>query len=81
MAIMKGEKAMLDYEVKRRICTLSENPKTHWTRELNYISWNGMPPKFDIREFSPDHKKLSKGVTLTEEEMSRIKDAILCGMI
>lgn len=72
---------MLDYEVKRRITVLSENRKTLWTRELNLISWNGANAKYDIRDWSPDHQKLSKGITLTEDEMKRIKDAILCGLI
>jgi len=43
-----------------------------WTRELNYISWNNRPPKFDIREWTPDHKKSTKGLTFTEYEMGRI---------
>lgn len=73
---------MLEYEVRRRICTLSENPRTHWTKELNYISWFGAPPKYDIRAFSPDHQKLSRhGITLTDEEMDKIKEMIFCGII
>lgn len=72
---------MLNYEVKRRIVTLSENQKTHWTKELNFISWNGATPKFDIRDWSPDHQKLSRGITLTEEEMGKIREMILCGII
>lgn len=72
---------MLDYEVKRRITVLSENQKTLWRKELNLISWNGANPKYDIRDWSPDHQKLSKGITLTEDEMNRIKDVILCGML
>ena len=72
---------MLNYEIKRRICTLSQNEKTNWTKELNFISWNGAAPKFDIRDWSPDHEKLSRGITLTEEEMSRIREMILCGII
>lgn len=72
---------MLNYEIKRRIIVLSENKKTGWTKELNLISWNGAPAKFDIREFSPDRQKLSRGITLTMDEMKQIKDAILSGLI
>ena len=72
---------MLEYDVKKRIIILSENKKTLWTKELNLVSWNGANPKYDIRDWSPDHQKLSKGITLTEAEMNRIKDAILCGSI
>ena len=72
---------MLEYEIKRRIATLSENQKTHWTKEINFISWNGASPKYDIRDWSPDHRKMSKGLTLSEVEMSKIKEMILCGII
>ncbi len=72
---------MLNYEIKRRIIVLSENKKTGWTKELNLISWNGAPAKIDIREFSPDRQKLSRGITLTMDEMKQIKDAILSGLI
>ena len=43
-----------------------------WTRELNYVSWNNRPPKFDIREWTPNHEKSSKGMTFTDYEMGRI---------
>ena len=43
-----------------------------WTRELNYISWNNRPPKYDIREWTPGHKKSSRGLTFTDYEMGRI---------
>jgi len=38
-------------------------------KELNLISWNEREPKYDIREWSPDHEKMGKGVTLSEEEI------------
>ena len=44
-----------------------------WTKELNKISWNGGTPKYDIREWAPEHEKMGKGVTLTEEEASKLK--------
>ncbi|MBR5731243.1 MAG: hypothetical protein IKX89_04800 [Firmicutes bacterium] len=43
-----------------------------WTRELNIVAWCGRPPKYDIREWTPDHKKSTRGITLTEYEMGRI---------
>ena len=41
---------------------------TGWTREVNIVSWNGGTAKVDIREWDPDHKRMTKGVTLFEEE-------------
>lgn len=39
-----------------------------WTREVNIVSWNDGAAKVDIREWDPDHKRMTKGVTLFEEE-------------
>ena len=39
-----------------------------WTREVNIVSWNGAPAKLDIREWNPEHERMSKGITLFEEE-------------
>ena len=64
------EKKMADfkYEIIKEITVLSSSPKTGWNRELNFVSWNGNPPKLDIRDWSPDHGKMGKGITLSHEE-------------
>lgn len=54
------------YEIAEEIGVLSENAKGG-RKELNLISWNGAAPKYDIRDWSPEHEKMSKGVTLSEE--------------
>ena len=69
--------AELKYEIKENIGVLSENAKG-WTKELNLISWNDREPKYDIREWNPDHTRMGKGVTLSEEEIERLR-AILNG--
>ena len=43
-----------------------------WTKELNKVSWNDGTPKWDIREWNEDHTKCSKGVTLTDEQLSML---------
>ena len=43
-----------------------------WTRELNYVSWCDRPPKYDVREWTPDHKKSTRGMTFTDYEMKKI---------
>ncbi|MBR1724714.1 MAG: hypothetical protein IJ723_06840, partial [Ruminococcus sp.] len=45
---------------------------------LNMVSWSDHDPKYDIREWSPDHTRMGKGVTLSEEEVEVLK-AILNG--
>lgn len=68
--------AELKYEIKEQLGVLSENAKG-WTKELNKVSWNDYPPKYDIREWSPDHSRMGKGVTLSDEEFENLKRLIL----
>ena len=43
-----------------------------WTKELNMVSYNGAAPKYDIRDWAPEHEKMSKGITLTDEEAENL---------
>ena len=43
-----------------------------WTKELNLVSWNGKAAKYDIRDWDENHEKMSRGITLTEDEMNTI---------
>ncbi|MDR3600351.1 MAG: YdbC family protein [Desulfosporosinus sp.] len=70
--------AEIKYEIKETIGVLSESAKG-WSKELSLVSWNDAAPKYDIREWSPDHAKMGKGVTLTAEELRKLKD-LLNGM-
>ncbi|EOH65966.1 YdbC family protein [Enterococcus mundtii] len=63
------------YEIVEEIAVLSENNKG-WRKELNLVSWNGRPPKFDLRDWAPDHEKMGKGLTLTKEEFEELQKAI-----
>lgn len=67
--------AELKYDIVKSIASLSEE-KGGWTKELNLISWNDKEPKYDIRAWSSDHAKMGKGVTLSEEELYALRDAI-----
>ncbi|STD27190.1 YdbC family protein [Enterococcus mundtii] len=63
------------YEIVEEIAVLSENNKG-WRKELNLVSWNGRPLKFDLRDWAPDHEKMGKGLTLTNEEFEELQKAI-----
>lgn len=63
--------ADIKFEITQEIGTLSESSKG-WTKELNMISWNGGTPKYDIRDWAPEHEKMGKGVTLTEQEARKL---------
>jgi hypothetical protein len=47
-----------------------------WKKEINLVSWNGRTPKFDIRDWAPDHKKMGKGITLTKEEAVKLLEVL-----
>lgn len=63
------------YEIVEDIAVLSENPKG-WTKELNLVSWNGRPPKFDLRDWAPGHEKMGKGITLSNEEFDILRNTL-----
>lgn len=63
------------YEIMEEIGVLSEN-KNGWRKELTIISWNGRPPKYDLRDWSPGHEKMGKGITLSNEEFAQLKEIL-----
>ncbi len=69
--------AELKFEITKTLGVLSENARG-WTKELNMVSWNEREPKYDLREWNPDHTRMGKGITLTEEEVETLR-AILNG--
>lgn len=67
--------ADIKFEIKETVGTLSESPKS-WTKELNLISWNNKEPKYDLRDWDSEHQKMGKGVTLTVEEIKKLRDIL-----
>ena len=65
----------IKYEIIKKIGVLSTSA-SGWAKELNLISWNDRDPKYDIRDWSADHEKIGKGVTLSKEELSALKDLL-----
>ena len=64
--------ADIKYEIEKKIGVISESAKG-WTKELNLISWNGKKAKYDLRDWSPEHEKMGKGITLTIDELKTLK--------
>lgn len=64
--------AELTFEITKSIGVLSESARG-WTKELNMVSWNEREAKYDLREWSPDHTRMGKGITLTEEDITALK--------
>lgn len=63
--------ADIKYEIQEELGVLSESAKG-WTKELNLISWNGGVPKYDIRDWAPEHEKMGKGITLSANEVHEL---------
>lgn len=40
------------------------------------ISWNDREPKYDIRDWAPEHEKMGKGLTLSVEELKKLRDLL-----
>ena len=62
----------LKYEIIESFGEISIS-SSGWTKELNLISWNDGEPKYDIRQWSPDHSKMGKGISLSREEAEELK--------
>ena len=63
------------FKVVKELGVLSTS-KTGWNLELNTVDWNNRGEKYDIRSWSPDHQKMGKGVTLTKEEVVKLRDIL-----
>ncbi|MEA4986684.1 YdbC family protein [Anaerovorax sp. IOR16] len=48
-----------------------------WQRELNMVSWNGGAEKYDLRDWDKDHKSMSRGITMTQEEVKELGNLII----
>lgn len=67
--------AEIKFKINKNIGVLSESAKG-WSKELNLVSWNDKEPKYDLREWDPAHEKMGKGVTLSLEEIRKLKEIL-----
>ncbi len=67
--------AELKFEITEHIAVIGENARG-WSRELNMVSWNDREPKYDLRDWSPDHTKMGKGLTMTADELAALRDIL-----
>jgi len=65
----------IKFELIEKIGVLSTSA-SGWTKELNLVSWNDQEPKYDLRDWSPDRQRRGKGVTLSKEELARLKELL-----
>ena len=47
------------FEIVRHFGVVSESSRG-WNKELNLVSFNDAQPKYDIRDWDPNHEKWAK---------------------
>lgn len=72
---MANNRNDIKFEIINELGVISEGNKG-WRKALNRISWNGGEPKYDIRDWATNHEKMGKGITLTEQELRKLKELI-----
>ena len=65
----------IKYEIVEKIGVLSTTDK-RWSKELNLVSWNDREPKYDLRDWNENHDKMGKGITLTRDELDKLKETL-----
>lgn len=73
---MEKKSHEIEFEITEHLDTLYTNPKSGWTKEINMVSWRGRPAKIDIREWDPEHTKMGKGVTLSNDEAQMVREVL-----
>ena len=61
------------FNIEENVAVISSS-KGGWNLELNKVAWGDRPAKYDLRSWSPDHKKMGKGLTFTDEELKALKE-------
>ena len=67
-----NQKKEITFEIQKHIGVIQEENKG-WRKELNLVSWNGGPAKYDIRAWSADYQKMDRGITLKPGETRNLK--------
>ncbi|KLU63672.1 hypothetical protein DEAC_c44110 [Desulfosporosinus acididurans] len=63
---------MAYFDIVRRTLPAGLSDLVDWVKGMTF--WNDKELKYDIREWSSDHSKMGKGVTLTSEELKTLRD-------
>lgn len=63
---------MKNYKIIYHIADLCQD-NNGWKKELNVVSMNNREPVYEIRSWNKDHTKMGDGVTLTPNEIRKLK--------
>lgn len=62
-----------NYRITDKMGVLSQTEGGEFTKEVNFISYNGAEPKLDIRKWDRRANRMQKGITLDKEETEALK--------
>ena len=63
----------ITFEIKEHIGVIDTVDSNGWQLEANIVNWNNSPvDKLDIRQWSPDHTRMSRGSTFTKEQAAKL---------
>ena len=66
--------ADLKYRIVRTLAVFPADGKFH--KELNLIEWGNLKARYDLRGWTSDRSEMTKGITLSKEEMEYLKEEI-----
>ncbi len=66
---------MKRYEIYKHIGALSQS-NNGWRKELNFISWEGKEPVYDIRTWNAEYTEYGRGVTITAAQMIVLRNLL-----
>ncbi len=61
----------IKFEIVAQLGVLAEHP-TGWKKEFNIVKWGDRAPVLDIRDWDPEHLRMSRGITLDGEEAGKL---------
>ncbi len=65
----------LVYDIKKKLGVISKS-RNGWTKEINLVAWNGGEPRYELRSWSPDHRRMGKGISLNTEELGSLREIL-----
>ena len=73
-----ADKNDITFEIMEHIGTIDviDGREEKWTKEVNVVAWNGGKPKIDVRDWNEAHDRMSRGITLTEDQAMKMTKAL-----
>ena len=72
---MSDPRGDLQFEIMKKLGVIGQGTKG-WSKEVNVVRWNNRRAKLDIRDWSETHEKMGKGITLSVDESSALKELL-----